>query len=133
MEELKPEDLEIVIRGDLSPLPKLARHSHEDLRRAWSHSSHPKLTVRTVLRVLNALRRGEVAAKQVHEWAGFLFSGYSSSATFPLKRLDFEYDPVDEDRIAEIVMRLEQMEDAVDGPISRDELDRMISKLERRR
>jgi len=130
MEDLTPEDLEVVVGGDVSLLSKLSGHNHDDLRRAWARSSHPKLSARAVLRVLVALRRGEVTAKQVHDWAGFLFSGYSASATFPLKTLDFEYDPVDEDRIAEVMMRLEQMEDDLDGPISEVELDRMISKME---
>lgn len=132
MEELTPEDLEVVVRGDMSRLAKLAHHGHDDLRRAWSKSSHPQLTARTVLNVLVALRRGDVSPKQVHQWAGFLFSGYSGSTTLPLKPLDFEYDPADEDRISEIIMRLEQMEDAVDGPISLPELDRLISKMEQR-
>lgn len=131
MEELSPEDVELVVRGDLSRLPKLAQHNHEDLRRAWAQSSHPQLTARTVLDVLLGLRRGDVTAKQAYQWAGFLFSGYGGSSELPVKPLDFEYDPKDQDRISQIIMRLEQMEDAVDGPISEAELDRMISLMER--
>lgn len=71
-----------------------------------------------------------MTAKEAHDWAGFMFSGYTGSAPLPLKRLDIEYDPADEDRIAEVIMRLEQMEDDLDGPITDVELDRMISKME---
>jgi len=127
MERLRPEDIELVVRGDLAALPKLAQYTHEDLRQAWARSSHPLLTAATVLSVLTALRRGQATAKEAHDWAGFLFSGYTGSVPLPLTRLDIEYDPADENRIAEVIMRLEQTEDDLDGPITDAELDRMIS------
>lgn len=129
MEKLDGKDIELVVAGDVQRLPLLAQHTHEELRQAWQRSKRPRVTRQGLLRVLMGVRRGEVTQEQAADWAGFIFSGYTSSAKLPLQRLGIEYDPADEDLVARVVMRLEQIGDDVDGPMSVVELEELLAEL----
>ena len=129
IDELRSEDLESVVAGDVEKLPVLERHTQDELRYLWQHSKQPPVTRQAVLRVLMRLHRGEITQRQVASWAQFLFYGSTSTAQLPYKPLDIEYDPLHEDLVATAIMRLEQTDDDRPGPLSTEELDSMIQDL----
>jgi hypothetical protein len=54
---------------------------------------------------------------------------YPQSSTTPITPIDIAFEPAHEDAIAEAVSRLDQLGDAVDGTLTREDLESLSSLL----
>jgi hypothetical protein len=117
--------LKAVLDGDVAAIVELRP---EDLRGASE-----ELIVRreAMLKVLRLFRRQESTPEHVQRWASFLRRGYVADSHGGLvKPLPIGYEPDVEDAMIEIVARLDEIGDAIDGVVSESELDAMIHRLE---
>lgn len=122
-----------VVDGDLSSLAMVRAASHQQLLDA--SASLPKLVVSrlALARVLNAWRHGPLAAEEVQQWASFVRRGYVSGRTSEkLRPITIDYDANDEAVIAEIIGRLDEIGDRVDGRIDAREREEMLRAVELR-
>jgi hypothetical protein len=87
-------------------------------------------TSKALLKVLGQLRRHEVTAGEVQKWASFIRRGYvagiGGKTVVPLL---IEYEPTTEDVIVEVIARLDEIGDAIDGVVSDDEIDMFVRQL----
>ena len=90
------------------------------------------VTSKSIVRVLTALKDRAVTAQDVQAWASFVRRGYVAGMTNqPVKPLTIEYEQLYEDAIVEIIDRLDQLGDLIDGTIDETMLDTMIAKVSR--
>lgn len=123
-------DLQKAIEGDLSAFDKLNKPTNHKLI-ASKETSH-KLTLKTkaVTLILRELLEDRVNPILVQEWASFIKRGYFPNAnTSPIRAIDIEYDPVCEDKIAEVIARLDEIGDLIDGTIAKDEIALMLASM----
>jgi hypothetical protein len=114
------EALAALIGGDLSGCDLVAAVPHRELLEAAS-DRHLVVTRESVIAVLRALLLGAASPSAAQCWASLVRRGYAKLEG-PTRPLDIEYDVSAEDEIVEVVGRLDQIGDAVDGTISRSEL-----------
>jgi hypothetical protein len=120
-----------VVEGDLDALSTILAASHSDLLDAAAKL--PQLTIsRTALiRVLSVWRSGRYTAGDVGQWASFVRSGFVPEKTSGAVRpIDIEYDVSDEELIVEIIGRLDEIGDKIDGEIDENEQKEMLRLLE---
>jgi hypothetical protein len=83
-------------------------------------------------RVIESLLREGISPRQAQGWASFVRRGYASqSSTTPITPIDIAFEPAHEDAIAEAVSRLDELGDAVDGILTREDLESLRSLLRR--
>lgn len=122
--------LNAVVVGDLDGLSAVTSAHHSDLLKA--SAALPRLTIsRTALvRLLTVWSSGRSTADEVQRWASFVRRGYCSGQTsYALHPVDIAYDPRDEELIVEIVGRLDEIGDGVDGDIDEGERAEMLRRL----
>jgi hypothetical protein len=107
----------------------LSRYPHANLERCAQSLPRLVLTRDGLGNVLLALERGDVPAGLVNSWACFIRRGYVPGGSGPIRPLQVDYDPAAEDLISEIVGRLSELGDSIDGEISPQELAGMILAL----
>ena len=120
-----------VVVGDLSGLSTLRAANHPDL--LDTAATLPRLTISrsALIRVLKTWRSGRCGAADVQQWASFVRRGYVSQKTSgALRPIDIEYDAVDEELIVEIIGRLDEIGDQIDGNVDDVERAEMLNILE---
>jgi hypothetical protein len=130
MTELSDQSLLLaVVDGDLSAFAQLRKRS--PARIDAQRDSLPVLTVtkQAVLRVLIALQSNAVSPAAVQQWASFIRWGFFGWVEEPRRPLNIEYESVAEDIIVEIIARLDELGDEIDGTISAEELKQMINNI----
>jgi hypothetical protein len=109
---------ERVVAGDAGSLAILAEAPHDQLLEAAAGAN---LTVGgdSVARVLQSLDRHEIGQAQAQRWGSFVRRGYVAGRgdQGPVKPLPIDYDPTYEDIITEIISRLDEIGDVVDGDV----------------
>lgn len=130
---LTSQDLFNALQGDLQTFSLLVKESHKDIV-AYSMARTPsQLTVTTaaVRKVLLALLKGEAAPELVQRWASFVRWGFfvNPSSTERVRPLYIEYDPQFEDEIVEVIGRLDEIGDLIDGEVGPDEIRAMLRTL----
>ena len=126
-----------VIGGDATGIGALRRVPQSDIRAAARQVDQLHVSRAALLRLLQAWNSGTVTTEQVRWWAIFVFlggfpqdwspSGWVASYTAQTQPLEIDY--ADDDLVNEIVFRLKDLGDAVDGTISDKEREAMISDL----
>jgi hypothetical protein len=76
--------------------------------------------------VLLAFQRGDAPAELVNKWAWLIRAGYVPGGSGPIRPLSIEYDPAAQDLVGDIVGRLTELGDLIDGEIGPQELADMI-------
>jgi hypothetical protein len=106
---------------------------HDIGRKAAAQSSLPELIVTkaAIARVLTALQDHKTSPSMVQKWASFVRRGYFGSVDGKRHPIDIRYDRASEDEIVEIVGRLDELGDSIDGDISEAELVTIMAKLGR--
>jgi hypothetical protein len=119
-----------VVEGDLNSLATVRAASHREL---WDAAAKlPQLFVSgsALAKVLENWRRGLFAAEDVQRWASFIRRGYvSGRASGEIRPIGIEYDANDEALIVEIIGRLDEIGDQVDGRIDAREQEEMLRAL----
>ena len=124
--------LEALVNGDLSWLSDVSREPTELVERAWLASAHPPVTLRAVSSVLSGIKRGTWDLGAATIWAYFVMhGGFPRPNPFNRSDLDIEYDPRQDELIAELVMRLERSQGVGQNPLTAEELDAMRTLADR--
>jgi hypothetical protein len=125
-------DVEKAVQGNLEVIPRIAAASHGELTEAWRMSRRPMLTALAVVRVIEALLDRQANEHWVQQWASLVMRGYLETIGPPLRPIDIAYQPEFEEEMAEVVSRLEQLGDLVDGTPDEPLLRTLILPLKTR-
>jgi len=119
-----------VVDGDVTHLATVLAANHFELRAAASNLPRLSVSRSALIKVLKEWRNGRCAADDVQQWASFVRRGYGPrKANGPLHPIDVEYDARDEDLISEIIGRLDEIGDMIDGCVSDEEQVEMLRIL----
>lgn len=121
-----------LVEGDLTYLPTVRSANHRELRDAAEKLRGLFVSRSAVARVLEDWRCGHFAAEDIQQWASFIRRGYVSDRVSgePLRPIAIEYDVNDEAVIVEIIGRLDEIGDQIDGHIVACEQDEMLRNLQ---
>jgi len=123
--------LQQALSGDASVLDSLLAAPHAHLIEAARRVPRLHVGKHALLRILSDWKRGAVSVSQVQRWASFVKRGYGpQSAAEPVRPVDFVFDQASESLIVDVLGRLDELGDTIDGTISQEELNRMIERLE---
>lgn len=116
------EALTAVMNGDAVAVSRLDRSCLAET----AASMGPLLLSRSALRAaLTALRAGTVGSAEAQQWASFMKRGAGTGN----RPVDIEWE--DEDLFADVLMRMDELGDLVDGTMSIAEIDQHIASLGR--
>lgn len=119
-----------VVAGDLNSLSTVRVASHRDLQDAAAMLPPIFVSRIALAKVLAQWRGGLSSAEDVQAWASFIRRGHvSGTACGAIKPIDIEYDAGDEELIVEIIGRLDEIGDQIDGHIDACEQDGMLRAL----
>ncbi len=119
-----------VLKGDVAHLPTVVAASHPELQEAAANLPQLSVSRSALTRILYEWRSGHCAAADVQKWASFVRRGYISGKTNgPLHPIDVQYDASDEELIVEIIGRLDEIGDIIDGYIDDEEQAEMLKTL----
>lgn len=118
------------VQGDFEAFAILLNQSHEEIQRCRKALSELVLTTDIVRKVLIMLQKHEVSTDLVQKWASFIRRGYltgsHSAVLFPI---DISYEASSEERIADVISRLDEIGDLLNGEIHNNELATLIESL----
>jgi len=120
------------IEGDLSGFAIIVAANHSDLLKAATNLPQLLVSRSSLASVLQEWQGGFQTADNIQQWASFVRRGYvSGKGPEPTLPLDIKYDPIDEELIVEIIGRLDEIGDLVDGDISDSEREEMLCALQK--
>ncbi len=129
--ELTLTDLTETIQGNLDAFRIVREQTHEAIRECRARLPSLTLTTHALYNVLSAMQLGQTAPSDVQQWASFVRRGYiAGTKTSAIEPINIDYEVSHEEQIAEIVSRLDEIGDIVDGNISDDELAAMIHTVQ---
>jgi hypothetical protein len=118
-----------VVGGDLEAFAKLLQKPPAIIDGLSDSLSDLTVTRESVLRVLLALQRRAAYPVLIQQWASFIRRGYFGTLEGHRSPIEIQYEPSAEDQIVEILARLDELGDMVDGDITDAELAQMIQSL----
>jgi hypothetical protein len=122
--------LTAVLAGDLSHLSTVLAAEQVELKAAASGLPFLSISRSSLRRVIADWRSGAHRAADVQRWASFVRRGYvAGTRTGAVYPIDIEYEADREDVIAEIVSRLDEIGDLIDGCIGETEKIEMLRAL----
>lgn len=79
------------------------------------------------------LQRGEVTGGEAQRWASFVRRGFvaGDGSRLPVTPLLIDYEPEHEDAIVEVIGRLDEIGDVIDGEVPDDGRSRVSSRFSR--
>lgn len=111
--------------GDLEAVALMSHLDHADLLEAQAAAGQPLVVTRdAAVAVLRGLLDHRFAPAVVQPWASFIRRGYIArpAAGLPIQPLEIEFDETCEDAISEVVSRLDEIGDVVDGEVTSSEI-----------
>lgn len=129
--EFSRDDLESILSGDTSQISALTRqgqHRVSELASGLPLQSRT-LTAAAIKRVLSAYSKGDVSKEEAQAWASFMLRGYVSESDKPVTPIQIEFEREREEDIVEVLARLDDLGERVDGIISQTELREFIERL----
>jgi len=121
------------VEGDPGAFAVISAQPQETIRQLRAAQGDLVLTRDAVRAVLEDLEAGRIIPEQAQQWASFVRRGYvagnSSDPVGSVVPIDIEYDAGDEETIAEVLGRLDEIGDVVDGTLGSDEIGEMIRRL----
>jgi hypothetical protein len=119
------------VHGDMRAFKILSQQPHGQLIAQRASLSDLVLTKNDLLRVLASLRDGHSSPDLIQQWASFVRRGYvADTSQGPVRPIAIDYEPSQTEAIVEIVARLDELGDTIDGAISKSELHDMIASLQ---
>lgn len=121
--------LSAAIAGDVTALSAIRNVPQDELVEA-AREMHLVLTPDSLARVLRQLRSHEIEGTDAQRWASLVRWGLGGRASGPVQTIDVEYQSDYDQEIADIVGRLEEIGDIVDGDVpTGDEISRYLAAL----
>ena len=128
--KLTSEQLANFILGDLDLLAIVLKQPHAIIQECRSMLPRLVITTTTICKVLMDLQQHRITAEQAQKWASFVRRGYVAyKQKGPIKPIEIDYDITVEDLIADVISRLDEIGDLIDGTISEEKLKMMIRQL----
>jgi hypothetical protein len=123
--------LKATVEGDMSAFLIIKAENQGSIIHA-SASLPPLVITKTALvKVLLAFHNGDTQADTVQRWASFARRGYvSGNVDGVLNPIEIAYDKCHEDLIVDIIGRLDEIGDKIDGVVDSAELMAMLRVLE---
>jgi len=117
------------VNGSTEALTAVGRAPHHELLAASGES--PLVLGRdAVAAVLDGMAAGSVSGADAQAWASFVRWGYINPEPGGTRPLSIDYDPAAEDAIVEVVGRLDEIGDLIDGEVpGPDELANLRAAL----
>jgi hypothetical protein len=125
-----PDDLVAAVAGDLAAFARLHAVPHHALLTAQAQMPDLILRRPALHRVLVTLSHERSTTETIQLWASFVRRGYTLPADFPITPLVITYDATHEDMIVDIISRLDELGDLIDGTIDDAELAMMLHEIE---
>ncbi len=126
---LTPQLLRAAVDGHAGAWPSLFAASHDELLTAAEGLSL-RVTATSVRRVLSAMQSETISPADAQAWASFVRRGYVEARQGPVRPVAVEYDSASEAEIVEVVGRLDEIGDLVDGaPPDSTEIDALMASL----
>lgn len=120
------------LSGNLTSIPLLINANHEKLLEASRYFSELLLTKQAVLKVLYCLKNRTINPSIIQSWASFMRCGFTlTEDKKPITPLEINYKLDEEDSIVEVLSRLDELGDIIDGTIDDNEIDQLIELLMR--
>jgi len=120
-----------VVEGDVNRLSTVLTADHLELLDAATKLSSLSVSRSALTRVLKEWRSGHCSADDVQQWASFVRRGYvSGKVSDGLRPIDIEYDAMDGELIVEIIGRLDEIGDLIDGRVDSSEQEEMLRALQ---
>lgn len=135
MAEFTEQVLSDAVQGDLDAFSLLLEQQGAPRARPVGIASLT-LTPEAVRTVLLELRNGQFLPVLIQQWASFVRRGYIAGSmgqrirlNKPTQPIEIDYDPHYEGCIVEVISRLDEIGDLIDGSITDSEISAMLSKL----
>jgi len=123
------EELFQFVKGDVTGLEKFISLEHEKLKELYLRLSPIIVTREYVENVLKRLRAGKIKQVDVQQWASFIRRGYfPSMEKKSISPIELEYKVEDEDWIVDVIARLDELGDEIDGKINNTEIDEILCR-----
>jgi hypothetical protein len=117
-----------VLAGDVSAMSEIEATGHDELSVAVV-GVRSILTAQAVCRAIQMSLPGGCSDIELQHWASFVKRGYVGGLLGPIRPMDIEYELDQEETIAEIVGRMDELGDIVDGEISLSERMGWLDRL----
>jgi hypothetical protein len=131
-EELSADNLVKAVPGDFEAFAIVIRQPHAAIQACRASLPELVLPAKAVRQVLQAFQHSEITPEEVQKWASFVRRGYvtgtQDEAVIPI---DIEFEASAEDEITDIIARLDEIGDRIDGKIGSDELAQMVRSVSR--
>jgi hypothetical protein len=121
--------LQRVVAGDLGAVDQLQTAPQPQIVAAARSASVP-VTRAAVVRVLRAMRGRQDLDGAAQRWASFVLRGYVAGGSGPIEAADIAIEPDHEQAIVDVLVRLDELGDRIDGRICTAENDDLIASLE---
>lgn len=120
------------INGDIKKLSMIAAVSHDELFMIAQEAPELVVTRKVLIKVITEWMHGKTCDDDVQKWASFVKRGYLPRQHLgSIKPISISYANDDEEMISEVVGRLDELGDKVDGKINVDEKKAMLLVLQR--
>ncbi len=117
------------VKGKIDEASKLKNLDHEVLEGLYAENSPITIDKDDVKSVLIQLKNKDALEEDVQLWACFLrWGNFPSDNRKPIFPIDIEYKLEDEDWIVEVVSRLDELGDLIDGTISEKEINKYLNE-----
>lgn len=118
------------VAGDVSAVGALAGFDRHLVAETAFLPGQLMLGVDAVIRAIEARRAGRISDTELSLWAWFVSRGYVPGAEGgPIRPIPIDYVVTDEDRIVEVLSRLRELGDSVDGVLDTDEAEALLRRL----
>jgi hypothetical protein len=124
------DDLVTAVAADLAAFARLHAVPHHALLTAQAQALALILRRPALHHVLVTLSHDRRATQLIQRWASFVRRGYIGPVNVPIAPLDITYDAAHEDTMVDIISRLDELGDLIDGTIDDAELAMMFHHTE---
>ena len=132
--ELRPQDLQRAVEGDLEALSVLFEHPHGTLQKCRAELRELVLTAASVRKVPEALKFHTASPDLAQQWASFVRRGFIAGRTRgPIMPIEIDYEASVEEEIVHALSRLDEISDLVDGEIGDEEVAELLQSPSSRR
>lgn len=121
--------LKASVEGDVNALNILREVPHEGVAEA-AEGMELVLTRESLAIVLRKLMRQDISETHVQQWASFMRRGFIARQRRPIRPISIEYQSCYDQQIADIIARLDEIGDVVDGdPPTEGEISDFLALL----
>lgn len=119
-----------VVDGDLSGMDTIRAVAHRTLWDAVAETPQLIVTRSALIKVLEDWKHGHYTAEEIQRWASFIRRGYvAERVSERVHPISIDYDIDDEALIVEVIGRLDEIGDLIDGQIKPGEQEEMLLAL----